>query len=68
MEFEKMLKRIEEIVSKLESGECGLEESTKLFEEGKNLAVECFDKLDANKGKITMLVKELEGYTEKDFN
>lgn len=68
MEFEKILKRLEEIVAKLEDGECGLDEATALFEEGKNLSIECFDKLDANKGKITMLVNELESYTEKDFN
>ena len=68
MEFEKMLKRIEEIVIKLEGGNCGLEEATNLFEEGKNLAVECFKKLDESKGKITMLVNELDGYTEKEFN
>ncbi|MBO5884640.1 MAG: exodeoxyribonuclease VII small subunit, partial [Clostridia bacterium] len=46
MEFEKMLKRIEEIVIMLEGGNCGLEEATNIFEEGKNLAVECFKKLD----------------------
>lgn len=67
MEYEEMIKRLEEIVEKLESGECGFDDATKLFEEGKNLAVECSKKLDSNKGKITVLESELEKLVEKDF-
>ena len=67
MEFEEKLKRLEEIIAKLEQGECGLDEATCLFEEGKNISIECFNKLEGNKGKITMLVNELESYTEKEL-
>lgn len=67
MTFEEMMKRLEEIVSRLESGECGLDEATKLFEEGKNLSVQCSKRLDSNKGKITELVKELDGLVENDL-
>ena len=56
MEFEKMLKRLEEIVNQLESGECDFDEATKLFEEGKSLAEKCSEKLDSSKGKITVFL------------
>ena len=67
MDFESMLKQLDEIVNKLESGECGLEEATKLFEHGKSLALKCSTILDENKGKITEIVNELDGIKEKDF-
>ncbi len=67
MEFENMLNRLDEIVNILESGECGLDEATKLFEEGKNLSEKCLEKLNANKGKITLIEKELNEVIEKDF-
>ena len=65
MSFEENLKRLEEIVSKLESGECGLDEATTLFEEGKNISSECAKSLDQNKGKIVELVEELDSLVEK---
>ena len=67
MNFESNLKRLEEIVEKLESGECGIDEATTLFDEGKEIAKLCFEKLDANKGKITELVGELDCLTEKEL-
>ncbi len=67
MEFENMLKRLEEIVNQLESGECDFDEATKLFEEGKTLAEKCSEKLDSSKGKITVLSNELDNLVEKDF-
>ena len=65
MSFEESLKRLEEIVAKLESGECGLDEATKLFDEGKELSKECAKSLDNNKGKIVELTEELDGIMEK---
>ena len=67
MNFESNLNRLEEIVNKLESGECGIDEATALFGEGKDIAKVCFEKLDANKGKITELVAELDGLTEREL-
>jgi exodeoxyribonuclease VII small subunit len=40
-EFEDALKRLEEIVQKLERENVGLDESVALFKEGKNLAAKC---------------------------
>ena len=44
--FEQSMSRLEEIVGKLEQGECGLDESLKLFEEGAKLAASCNQMLD----------------------
>lgn len=51
MSFEQSLKRIEEIVSLLESGELELEKSTELYREGLSLAVSCKKDLDSAKEK-----------------
>ena len=40
-EFETALRRLEEIVAKLEGGEVALDESVALFKEGKGLAQKC---------------------------
>jgi exodeoxyribonuclease VII small subunit len=65
MSFEDMIKRLEEITQKLESGECGLDDASLLFDEAKELSKKCYEKLDINKGKITEIVNELDGYVEK---
>ncbi len=65
MNFEEMMKRLEEITQKLESGECGLDEASLLFSEAKELSKKCYEKLNSNKGKITEIVNELDGYVEK---
>ena len=43
--FESNLKKLEEIVEKLESGSIGLEESVKLYEEGMKIKKICDKKL-----------------------
>lgn len=58
IKFETALKRLEEIVEKLESGETELEESIKLFEEGVELINYCNQKLNETKKKIEMLVEK----------
>jgi exodeoxyribonuclease VII small subunit len=58
--FEKGLKRLEEIVGKLEADELTLEESLKLFEEGVKIAGDCSDLLDAAEKKVSLLLKDRE--------
>lgn len=58
MTYEQAVKRLEEIVSRLENKDTPLEESIKLFEEGTKLAVFCGDKLSSAKQKITELSKD----------
>lgn len=58
--FENSLKRLEEISNLLESGEVSLEDSLKLYEEGINLAKNCYSILKEAEIKITQLKKQLE--------
>ena len=53
--FESNLKKLEIIVDKLESGEIGLEESVKLYEEGMKIKKICDKKLQ----DIEMQIKKI---------
>jgi exodeoxyribonuclease VII small subunit len=55
LSFEQAYSQLEEVVAKLESGEMSLEESVKLFEQGKQLASHCQSLLD----KAELRVKKL---------
>jgi len=59
--FEAALRRLEEIVETLESGELSLEESIKIFEEGVGLTRTCSKQLEAAEQKVTTLLAEAEG-------
>lgn len=55
--FEEALKRLETIVSEMESGRQSLETSLKTFEEGMGLAKLCADRLAETEKRIEVLVK-----------
>ena len=59
--FEDALKRLEEIVEKLEEGDLNLDESLELFEEGIKLSKLCSKKLNEAEKRIEMLTKDEEG-------
>ncbi len=59
--FEKSLDRLEDIVSRLESGEKGLEESLQLFENGVGLAKQLTGRLEEVKHRVSVLTKEGKG-------
>lgn len=63
--YEESVKRLEEIVSALESGELSLDESMKLFEEGTKLVSFCSSSLDKAQTKIRELT-ELEQEVPSD--
>ncbi len=69
MGFEKKLKRLEEIVEKMETGDLSLDDSLKSFEEGVKLSKECHVQLSEAEQKVKLLVKEnADGSLEtKDF-
>ena len=50
--FEENITALESIVARLESGECSLEESIALFEEGMKLSAGCTKQLETAKQKI----------------
>jgi len=55
LNFEDSLKRLEEITSKLETGDISLDESLKVFEEGIRLSRFCESKLTDIERKIEIL-------------
>ena len=58
--FESSLARLEEISGQLESGDVGLEDSIRLYEEGIELAKICYSTLRDAELKVTELKKQLE--------
>jgi len=59
--FEAALKRLEELVARMESGELGLDDLIAAFEEGQKLVKQCSDKLSDVERRIEILVKDGSG-------
>ena len=53
--FAEMIKRLEEIATTLEKGDCALEDAIKLFDEGKTLSSACTEMLEKAKQKIEVV-------------
>ncbi len=56
--FEEAHTELERIVTRLESGELSLEESVKLFERGRKLAVYCQSVLDAAELRVNQIADD----------
>ncbi|HGY10877.1 MAG TPA: exodeoxyribonuclease VII small subunit [Desulfobacterales bacterium] len=66
--FEQSMKKLEQIVQELESGDLPLEEAMLKFEEGIKLSRLCSGKLDETEKKITLLLQDQKGnVSEKPF-
>ncbi|MCX8036673.1 MAG: exodeoxyribonuclease VII small subunit [Candidatus Sumerlaeia bacterium] len=61
MSFEKAMARLEEIVQRLESGQASLDETIRLFEEGKRLGQDCRRQLTEVEKKIQKIVEKENG-------
>ncbi|MGQ9671266.1 MAG: exodeoxyribonuclease VII small subunit [Desulfosoma sp.] len=59
--FEEAMKRLEEIVDKLEKGDLPLEEAMEAFTEGVGLVRQCHEKLEEAEKKVQMLVQGEDG-------
>jgi exodeoxyribonuclease VII small subunit len=59
--FETSLKKLEEIVHKLEGGALSLEDSLKAFEEGVRHSSFCAKKLDEAERRVEVLLKRKDG-------
>lgn len=59
--FEDALKRLEEIVQRMEGGDLKLEDSLGLFEEGVRLTRVCSRRLDEAEKKIELLTRDDQG-------
>jgi exodeoxyribonuclease VII small subunit len=66
--FEAALKRLEEVVDTLESGEVPLEQAITLFQEGMTLSRICGQKLDKVEEKIETLLEENGNLTTKPMD
>ncbi|MBN2467579.1 MAG: exodeoxyribonuclease VII small subunit [Deltaproteobacteria bacterium] len=64
--FEEAMKRLEEIVTRLEGEEISLEESLDLFEEGVKLSRFCRTKLDEAEKRVNFLLKNSAGVLHKE--
>ncbi|MFC1501510.1 exodeoxyribonuclease VII small subunit [Elusimicrobiota bacterium] len=65
--FENSIKRLEEIVDKMEREDMELDKSLKLFEEGVGLVRACSSKLEEAKKKIEILVKSGDKVSKQPF-
>ncbi|MFZ3091406.1 MAG: exodeoxyribonuclease VII small subunit [Nitrospirota bacterium] len=59
--FEEAIRRLEEIVNRLETGDIPLDDSIKLFEEGVKLYQICLKRLDEAEKKVEILLKDKNG-------
>ncbi len=62
-EFETALKKLEEIVRKLENGDLSLDSALELFEEGVKLSRFCHTKLEQAERRVEVLLKDASGQT-----
>ena len=59
--FEEAMARLEQIVSTLEEGKTGLDESLSIYEEGVRLVKYCQQTLDKAEQRVRILIKNEEG-------
>ena len=59
--FEISLRKLEEMVKKLEEGDLSLENSLEVFEEGMKLVKQCETRLGEAQKKVEILMKDREG-------
>ena len=57
-DFEKSLQQLEKIVTQMEGGELGLEESLNQFEQGIKLAKKCQDTLSTAEHRVEQLIEK----------
>lgn len=60
IDFEKQIKRLEEIVAVLEKGEISLDEMINLYSEGTKIVNSCSESLEKARVKITKISRESE--------
>ena len=68
MNFDEYNERLQEIIKILEKNEVSIEDGTKYYEEGVEIVKKCYEILNKNKGKVTILKEELENLTDNENN
>lgn len=64
--FETSLKKLEDIVKRLEGGALSLEDSLKAFEEGVKHAAFCSARLDEAERRVDILLKQKDGTLKRE--
>jgi len=64
--FEASLKKLEEIVKRLETGSLSLEDSLKAFEEGVKHAAFCSNRLEDAERRVEILLKQKDGALKRE--
>jgi exodeoxyribonuclease VII small subunit len=64
--FETSLKKLEEIVKRLEGGSLSLEDSLKAFEEGVKHASFCSGRLDDAERRVEIVLKQKDGSLKRE--
>ena len=67
MNFEDIMKKLEQIANELEKGNLNLDDSVKKFEEGIKLSKMCNEILEKDEKKITMLIRDGDDVKEEKF-
>jgi exodeoxyribonuclease VII small subunit len=62
--FDELLDRLRAVVGRLETGNLGLEDSLKAYEEGVSLARRGHELLDRTEKRVELLVREVRGAVE----
>ncbi|HEY6874449.1 MAG TPA: exodeoxyribonuclease VII small subunit [Geobacteraceae bacterium] len=66
--FETALKKLEDVVRRLEGGDLSLDDSLKAFEEGVKLSGFCSKKLNEAEKRVELLLKQKDGtFTREKF-
>ena len=65
--FEASLKKLEEIVKRLEAGSLTLEDSLKAFEEGVKHAAFCSGRLEDAERRVEILLKQKDGSLKREL-
>lgn len=62
--FEEAFTRLEETVARLEGNGLSVDEMVERFEEGMKLAQACYERLNAARARLSVLVRETESFEE----
>ncbi len=67
MDIEKQLKKLEEIVEKIENEKTSIDDAVKLFEDGVEVIKNTQKQISDAVGKITVLKKDLDSLSEQNL-
>lgn len=67
LNFEESMKKLEDIINKIESSDTDLDSTIKLYKEGIELSKYCMDKLNKSEEEVALLIKTMDGFELQPF-